>query len=324
MSHKHFTRALALLLSLVILSNYSCNQQDEIAVNEMLPRLSDYAIFNGNASDLVPNADYKLYELASTLFTDYAEKQRLIKVPAGKTIKAVNDGLPDFPDGTVIVKTFYYFHDKRDISKGKNIIETRLLIKKDNHWKVGVFKWNREQTDAILFTSGDYQSVNWIGLDGKANVISYRFPSNADCRTCHQSDDDVVPIGPKIRNLNINVARNGVSVNQLTHLADEGVLNRVKPTWFSVLPDYHNTSLSVEHRARAYLEVNCAHCHSDGGFAGNRRPRFGYEYSLQSSNILAEKATMVQRMGNGQMPKLGNTVLDKEGTDLVIKYLNSL
>lgn len=322
MSKIQFKIGIILLFALVAISIFSCNQEDEIALNEMLPKLSDYAIFKGKSSDLVPNDDYKFYELSSTLFTDYAEKQRLIKVPSGTSLKAINDGLVGFPEGTILVKTFYYLHDKREPSKGKNIIETRLLIKKNNAWKVGTFKWNNEQTDAFLLTSGDHQTVNWVGADGKANVISYRIPSNTDCKTCHRSTNDVIPIGPKVRNLNIDVMRNGSSLNQLTHLMNEGILNKVNPSQFSVLPNYHDTALSLEQRTRAYIEINCAHCHSDFGFARNQRPRFAYELGV--AGILQQRGRIVQRLEAGEMPKLGTTVLDKESIELIKKYLNGL
>jgi len=47
---------------------------------EMLPKLSDYHIFQGTAPDLKPTDNFMTYELSAGLFTDYAEKQRLIKV----------------------------------------------------------------------------------------------------------------------------------------------------------------------------------------------------------------------------------------------------
>jgi uncharacterized repeat protein (TIGR03806 family) len=321
----NFLKVCVVIVTLILISSlFSCNDEDEIAVNEMLPTLSQYKIYEGVLSELKPSSDYKPYELSSTLFTDYAEKQRLVKVPNGSKLIVKNDGLVDFPNGAILVKTFYYYHDKRDTSKGKKIIETRLLIKKSDTWKVGTFKWNKEQTEAYLITSGDFETVNWIDDIGTPNVISYRIPSNTDCKTCHRSNDEVIPIGPKVRNLNISVVKNGVNINQLTYLAKEGVMNEVNTQQYSVLPNYHDGTISDEKRARAYLEINCAHCHSDNGFAGNRRPRFSYEYSLQSTNIPRLGPTIIRRMGNGQMPKLGTTVLDKEGVELIKKYIDGL
>lgn len=53
----------------------------------LLLRISDYNIFTGDPVALIPGRGFQLYELATGLFTDYAEKQRLIKVPAGQALK---------------------------------------------------------------------------------------------------------------------------------------------------------------------------------------------------------------------------------------------
>ena len=180
-------------------------------------------------------------------------------------------------------------------------------------------------SSATLATLGlSHETVNWINESGEANVISYRIPSNTDCKTCHRSNNDVIPIGLKVRNLNISVSRNGLMQNQLTYLANQGILSAVDPSQFSVLPNYHNISLTSEQRARSYLEINCAHCHWDKGFASNKKPRFSYEKSLEETNILGLKSKIINKIEAGQMPKLGTTVLDKEGIELIKKYINSL
>src|SRR5690606_19599625 len=87
------------------------------------------------------------YKLNTSLFTDYAHKQRLIALPAGTTMTFDGDGLPMFPDNTVIAKTFFYNIDDRDQSLGKIIIETRILIKINGVWETGDYRWNEDQTD---------------------------------------------------------------------------------------------------------------------------------------------------------------------------------
>jgi hypothetical protein len=80
-------------------------------------------------------------------------------------------------------------------------------------------------------------------------VISYRTPSNIECKTCHISNEEVIPIRPKKRNMNIDIPVSGVIQNQLSHLYDEGVLNAWNPSSFSALPNYQNTDFPDEHRA---------------------------------------------------------------------------
>src|SRR6187402_749632 len=111
---------------LLVLHFQSCKEDDLLESEnniEMSDKLSDYSIFQGDQSNLIPVDGYEPYEVSTQLFSDYAEKQRLIKIPGGSKIIASDDGLPDFPEGTFLVKTFYYFNDKRDVSKGKKIIE---------------------------------------------------------------------------------------------------------------------------------------------------------------------------------------------------------
>ena len=287
-------------------------------------KLSDYAVYQGNASDLKPNSDYKLYELSSQLFSDYAEKQRLIKIPIGTILKAVNDGLVEFPEGTVIVKTFYYFNDKREEKKGKKLMETRLLVKTNAKWKVGTYMWNEEQTEANLIKSGMKKTVSWIDEKGTENVISYHIPNNAECRTCHNTGSTTMPIGTKVRNLNFNIIRNNVLQNQLIYLSKESIMNSINPKAFASLPNYKDTTLSIEKRARAYFEVNCAHCHNEKRFASHKDLRFAYEHSLQKTKILDVKNRIINRTQNGKMPKIGITVTDKDGIALIKKYIESL
>ena len=72
------------------------------------------------------------------------------------------DGSIQFPDGTVLTKTFFYADDERDPSLGRRIIETRLLIKESSTWNVATYVWNQEQTAATLELNGITTQVSWI------------------------------------------------------------------------------------------------------------------------------------------------------------------
>jgi hypothetical protein len=62
--------------------------------------LSEYEIFKGIPSNINPSDSFIKYELATTLFSDFAEKQRLIYVPTGYPAIKNDNLLPDFPDVT--------------------------------------------------------------------------------------------------------------------------------------------------------------------------------------------------------------------------------
>lgn len=316
-----------IFLFITTVSTVSCKKNELLPDRnnqEMLPELSGYKIFQGTPADLIPAADYELYELSSPLFTDYAEKQRLIKIPGSANLTATGNGLPDFPEGTILVKTFYYYLDKRVQNTGRKIIETRVMIKNKGLWNVGTYQWNDGQTEAYLIKSGAEKTVNYIDENGRNRAISYHIPGNRECATCHNSKGRVIPIGPKIRNLNFEVLRNGRSQNQLTYLQTEGIFAPVNPAAFGALPDYKDPAFSLEQRARAYLDINCAHCHNSQGFASSIRYRLDYETSLEHSKIKAGKNAIHHFMEKGLMPKIGTTVVDEEGVALIKKYLDTL
>lgn len=300
------------------LSNLASNQ---IAFPE---QLSHYNIYQGNPADLVPNSDYVLYQLSSALFTDHAEKQRLIKLPAGTVMEKIDNGLPSFPDGTIIVKTFYYYHDKTDISKGKRVIETRLLVKEAGAWNVADYLWNDNQTDATLIVDGYNTTVNYIDENGQPQVLAYHVPNNGECATCHSSNEAMTPIGPKLRNMNFDVETDMGTMNQLSYFQSLNRLGGFNHADVMAVPDYKDETLSLEERGRAYLDANCSHCHSEGGFAAGENLFFSYDIPFEETNIDDNTGEIANLIGSGEMPFLGTTVLDSKGISLVTEYMNSL
>src|SRR6185369_11048166 len=93
-------------------------------------KLSDFGFFKLPLKDLIPADDVIPYALNSALFSDYAFKKRFIKIPAGMKASYSPDEVFDFPEGTVLIKNFYYPADFRKPEQALRILETRLLIKK--------------------------------------------------------------------------------------------------------------------------------------------------------------------------------------------------
>lgn len=290
--------------------------------------ITAFSIFKGKIADLAPVKGVDLLELSSTLFTDYAEKQRLIKLPKGQKMVIKGNGLPEFPEGTILAKTFYYLKDKTHPASGRQIIETRILLLKNGIWNAGTYQWNSAQTKAVYISGSASVKVNWKTEDGITRKITYHIPGQQECVSCHKFNDQVIPIGPKAMNLNRNVMRNGQIVNQLTDLQHNNLLSfTVKPSALAALPAAWDTTLSLEHRARAYLEINCAHCHNPNGLAYRKPLMLSYTVPLPKTGISFEKNNITARMGtlgDMHMPKLGTTVLDEKGVKLIKDYLNSI
>ena len=183
----------------------------------------------------------------------------------------------EFPIGTIIIKNFMYYNDIRDKSLGRTIIETRLLVRKEMKWKPFSYKWNDEQTEAVRLIVGGTVTASTIAQDGNLKEISrYVIPRELDCRTCHNLNEEMTPIGPKPANLN-RPMENDLSENQIDYFVEEGILNGV-PTNVGQIPDYSDASLDPITRGKAYLDANCAYCHRQGGTANANGLFINWDY----------------------------------------------
>ena len=305
----------------------SCHHSGTKSIDNVISfntRLSFYKVFKGSMASLQPNNGVVTLQLSSTLFTDYAEKQRLIKLPKGKQAILNGDGLPIFPEGTIIAKTFYYTNVE---AKGRQIIETRLLILHQSKWNAATFQWNTAQNEAFLVTKGANVPIRFTRGNGESKKISYHIPTREECGSCHGLNETIVPIGPKIRNLNINIESDGKNINQLIYLMKRGVFKRNAIDTLTSLPNYHDLSLPLVQRARAYMDINCAHCHQKGGFAGQTTLNLDYRTDLNHTGIKFNKSNIIVRtaeMGEYHMPKIGTTIIDKDGVALIKKYISEI
>lgn len=288
--------------------------------------LSFYEIFEGIPANLSPSEGFELLELSSVLFTDYSHKQRLVKIPVGTQMAKSSDGTIDFPNGTILTKTFFYYNDERDTTLGKRIIETRLEIKENDVWNVATYIWNQNQTDAILALDGLDTPISWIDENGIGRSTAYHIPTENECMTCHQSNSKMTPLGPTLLNLNRNVDRNGNTLNQITHLQNIGLLNNFSVNQIGKMVNYNDLNTSLEERGRAYLAMNCAHCHNPDSWekAAELDFDFRYETPLNEAGIFNKEKKIKRVLQDREMPLIGTTMLDEEGVNLIIEYLDNL
>ncbi|MRI02174.1 hypothetical protein GH721_16640 [Kriegella sp. EG-1] len=300
------------------------------AVAELLPNLSELKIFDGPLSDLKFNTTSHEYELITPLYTDYAYKLRSISLPENAMMTFNGEGLLEFPDNTIITKTFYYLNDVRDETLGKKIIETRVLIKKNGDWIMGGYHWNDAQTEAVLEASDNVKVVvvDYKDSEGEWESIAYEVPNMTACIQCHNNNGTSLPIGPKARNMNL--VFNGK--NQLKYFEDKNMLSGLPDiSQIAVLPEWDDATETIENKARAYMEVNCAHCHQPGGFNGNpvvETLDLRFETPFSNTNIADKKVDIIQRINSGfpnyAMPYTGTTLKHVEGVSLIEDYINSL
>lgn len=144
-----------------------------VGLAEFKTTLSEMGVYTSYLGSLIPAEGVQLYELNSTLFTDYAKKQRLIRLPNCNKMEYNNsDLLPKFPDNTLIAKTFYYNLDETNPGSGNKIIETRILIKVNGTWIPGNYVWNEAQTEATYRETGSIENINYTDINGTARNIN--------------------------------------------------------------------------------------------------------------------------------------------------------
>ncbi|GMV62034.1 MAG: hypothetical protein AMXMBFR74_12030 [Parvibaculum sp.] len=230
-------------------------------------RLSAFGFF-ADAPRQVPASGILPFAPATPLFTDFAEKRRFVYVPKGES--AVYDAHESFafPVGSALIKTFAY--PAADRPGGLKLVETRVLLHHEKGWQAWAYVWNDEQTDAELNIAGAKIPMTVETPEGRAEDFVYAVPNKNQCKGCHAIGGEVAPIGPKARNLNHVFAYPEGPQNQLARWADAGFLAGL-PDLASVpsVPDWLDETAPLDARARAWLDINCAHCHRREGPGSN-------------------------------------------------------
>jgi uncharacterized repeat protein (TIGR03806 family) len=280
------------------------------------------------ASGMIP------YTVNAPFWSDGAVKERYLAIPDGTTIARTASGDFDFPNRSVILKSFRL---------GGQLIETRLLMRHpDGVWAGYTYEWNSAQTVATRVTGGKTRQVGgqtWI------------YPSEGECMRCHTSAAGF-SLGPEIAQLNgsFGYPPPGQTANQLATLEHIGLFTTPlpgEPATLAALADPADPAATLTSRARAYLHTNCAQCHRPGGptpssmdlrattalpamNACNAVP-LGGDLGIANARLIAAgdaaRSVLVARMGrrdaNG-MPPVGSSVTDGSGIALLSAWINSL
>jgi uncharacterized repeat protein (TIGR03806 family) len=229
-------------------------------------KLSAWHLFTAHSPALKPNRGVIPYE-NTPLFSDYSDKYRFVWISPGTSAHYRDDGPFEFPVGTVLAKTFAFPVGERSAEK---LIETRLLVHSKAGWVALPYVWDEKQSDATLQLVPDPVRVKWTDASARLHDFNYLIPNANECRECHENQNVLLPIGPKARNLNRELAYEDSVENQLEHWARVGYLQGLPATAARPRGAKWDDpgSGSVTDRARAYLDNNCAHCHQPGGQAG--------------------------------------------------------
>lgn len=333
--------------------------------------LRDWGMVQVSGGALVLGRRVTPYDLTTPLFTDYAQKLRTIWMPAGAAADYKPDDVLSFPVGTVITKTFFYqtgpggrvlqqadqtlIHDGEGLNlKHVRIVETRLLIHRPDGWAALTYLWNEAQTEAVLHRVGAVVPLTLARQDGADEPFSYIVPNVTQCSACHATNVAtrvIQPIGPKARLLNRDFAYADGTGNQLARLAAIGYLRGLDdPKEAPADVAWTDTGASFEARARAYLDINCGHCHSPDGPADtsglflNATTPISGRYGVCKLPVAAgagtgdrrfdivpgdaEASILPWRMAStnpaAMMPEIGRSTRHTEGVALVRFWIDSM
>ena len=340
-----FLAACAILISYKI--------PDNSIVFEKKEKLSDYSFFKDRLSDLNPAEGIIPFDINTPLFSNYAEKLRFIKIPKDKKAQYNDSGFFQMPVGTVLIKNFYFLKDARDERKGRIILETRLLVNEENGWNAYPYIWNDEQTEAYYEVAGDKKAIGYINKDGKKLTAQYLIPNKNQCKGCHLENNKMVPVGIAARHLNKNFDYREKGVrNQLQQWKELNILEGLPDNIISIPAnaDWENDNVSMELKARSYLDINCGNCHSRKGPANTSgffldihekdptalgvfktpvaagRGSGGLKFDIVPGK--PDQSILLFRMKTNDpgiaMPELGREQLHKEGIELISNWIRQM
>lgn len=316
-------------------------------------RLSELGVLLRDPDALGPISGVA-YDLGHPLFSDYARKYRTVHLPAGAAARPAGGDAATlrFPVGTWITKTFYYPARDGRVRLGAapifagpeaplattdmRLLETRVLRHTASGWEAVSYVWGEDGREAFKARAGALFTL--ASDDGE--VFDYLVPDANQCAGCHATDHGsgaLAPIGPKPGNL--AAVRVG-EVDQYTAWRDRGLVQGpAAEPWPRVGAG----------AVRAYLDANCAHCHSDVGAADTAGLDLGFDapreaLGLCKSPVAAGRGSggrawdlspgdpdasiLLYRMDHRDpgvmMPELGRSLVHREGVAAVRAWISAM
>ena len=314
-------------------------------------KLSETGLF-ADVAKHAPAAGVVPYAIRTPRWADHATAERLLALPGASVIDTGKnkEGAPGagkwtFPKDSVLTKT-YTLEMERGNPQSARRIETQMLHYTGEAWNTYTYRWNDQQTDAVLVgPNGDSATFNITDPTAKdagglvTQKQTWRFFSRAECQRCHTNWTNYTP------SFNSAQLLRGSSESPLSAL--DGCFSHVPPRAESKLVSPHDSTSNLESRARSYLHANCGTCHRFGG-GGSVPSFFNIEESLKNARILDAfttqgtldlpearivapadpyRSTLLFRMtttGRGHMPYLGGRLIDEQAIVLMRDWIASM
>jgi uncharacterized repeat protein (TIGR03806 family) len=335
----------------VLLSNLGGNTIKRLVRNtstSVIPaKLSQTGAFS-NLATLTPNAGIVGYAPQIPFWSDYAIKTRWFSIPnVNSKMTFATDSNWTLPAGTVWIKHFDLETDRGNPASRRRI-ETRFLVRNADGVYGVTYKWNAAQTDADLVADEGLSEDIPVTVNGTATTQTWRYPSRADCATCHNAPAGFA-LSFTTRQLNSNFDYGTGPANQLATLSSAGYFTAAvpNPSTLPVLYPAADTTATLENRARSYLQVNCSQCHQPGA-PGQGTWNALFSVALNSAGIIngallsnggdpANKVIVPQDVGHSmilrrmqnlpnasRMPPIGSNELDQASITLLSDWVMSV
>jgi putative heme-binding domain-containing protein len=359
---------------------YFVNYDDVGTIHQLVPneasrqpqsafplKLSDSGLFT-SVKDHQPAPGVVLFSVNASQWADFATAERLVALPGETTVRMYDRPVPVpggffsaqvfFPKDGVLART-WSLEMERGNRASRRRLETQILHFDGNLWRGYSYRWNDEQTDAVLVPAAGLD-VPLAIVDGQApgggRKQTWHFPSRTECMTCHNPWTGHV-LAFTVPQLNKDHAYGRIVDNQLRTLEHVGIIGQEtspeakkgrlprKPP--GKLADPYDASADRDSRARSYLQVNCAHCHQFGA-GGTADIELRYDVPLEQTKTLEARpvqgtfgmndaqilaagdpyrSVLYYRMakrGPGRMPHIGSEIVDERGLRLIHDWIHRL
>lgn len=304
-------------------------------------RLSETGLFVSTKDDKV-HPGLIPYSVNAPGWADGAFVERFMALPEASRIGR-------FTNGAVLMQTLS-LEREADRPASRQRIETRILTFQNGQWFGYSYRWNDRQSDATLVAAkGDEKEVviRDSRQPGGSRRQIWRFPSRAECMTCHSRAANFV-LGLTEPQLNKVHDYGDVRDHQLRTLKHIGVFTGSLPkSSDAALVDPYDSSQDLDRRARSYLHVNCSVCHVEAG-GGNAKMELGFTTKPERMNLFGarpqhdtfgidnamlvfpgdpSRSILYQRLsrrGRGQMPPLVTTAVDAQALTLFRQWIGGM
>ena len=331
---------------------YVLEDNPSMPVSDQLPRsLSSTGLFSQIQSQ-TPAPGLIPYSVNAQLWSDGAFKTRLLALPGEELIGFEADSFWRFPPGAVFVKNFY-LEMERGNPASRRIVETRLLVRNNRGeaWTGLSYQWNEAGTEAELLEDSDIRNYAIVDADNPESGAEHThyFPSRTECTLCHTRAAGYV-LGFHTAQLNKLHMYGEIEDHQLRSFNHIGLFSENIGTDYGDLPwqpDPFDPRAGVKHRARSYLDANCAQCHRP---LGTGRSNLDLRFSTALDQIHAvDVRPVVDEMGmddvrlispgaperslvylrmlsldEKRMPPLASSRVDVEGAELIRQWIASM